>query len=117
MKTDGYIIRRRMNELLVLPRTFRFHKRLYWLMDTPVMVKDPVCGMDFKLNPRKGWDYLFEGTWYHFCGSECRHKFQGNPAGFLRPKPSSPIAKPKVATEPRNKSSSSFSNRLKSWFR
>jgi YHS domain-containing protein len=83
-------------------------------MDTPTLAKDPVCGLEFILNPRKGWDYLFEGTWYHFCGSECRHKFQGNPASFLRPK----AIKPNTASTTSSRTPSrSFSDRLKSWFR
>jgi YHS domain-containing protein len=84
-------------------------------MDTPTMVKDPVCGTDFILNPRKGWDYLFEEKWHHFCGSECRFKFQKDPASFLRPTPS-PSTVAKVTTTPLN-GTPSFSNRVKSWFK
>ena len=83
-------------------------------METPITVKDPVCGMDIVPNLRRGWDYLFEGIWYHFCGSECRHKFQTNPLSFLRPKSAGPIA---ASAPQRRPTSRSFLNRLKSWFR
>ncbi len=45
-------------------------------------VKDPVCGMDVIPSQARGWDYLFEGTVYHFCGPNCRAKFQAEPKKY-----------------------------------
>ncbi len=85
-------------------------------MDNVASVKDPVCGMDIVPNPRRGWDFLFEEVWYHFCGSECRYKFQADPSGFLKPKAAGRIVRSAAAPQ-RKTTSRSFRNRLKSWFR
>ena len=54
---------------------------------------DPVCGM--KVNPatsKHRFDHA--GTTYHFCSAGCRTKFEADPAKYLAPKMSAPLAKP-----------------------
>ncbi len=50
-------------------------------------VKDPVCGMDVVPGRARSWDYLYQGTVYHFCGPDCRSRFQADPKGILGSKP------------------------------
>ncbi len=61
-------------------------------MSIAATVKDPVCGMDVVPGIARSWDYLFETIVYHFCGSQCRSRFQANPKGFLSAGPGQPVA-------------------------
>lgn len=64
------------------------------------MPKDPVCGKDINENearaqtgttrhgaaevdPQQGTRSFHEGTWYYFCGLDCRTKFLASPAAYL----------------------------------
>jgi YHS domain-containing protein len=86
-------------------------------MEMPSTVKDPVCGLDIVPNLKRGWDFLFEEVWYHFCGSECRYKFSADPAGFLKAKSAAPIVHSPAAATHRRTTYRSVRNRLISWFR
>ncbi len=55
-------------------------------------VKDPVCGMDVIPGRARGWDYLFNGIVYYFCGPGCRHRFQIDPKAVLKAGPGQPAA-------------------------
>src|SRR5689334_19615428 len=50
-------------------------------------VKDPVCGKEVTEGHARGWDYLYEGTLYYFCGPNCRNRFQTDPKGSLQSGP------------------------------
>ena len=57
-------------------------------------VKDPVCGMEVIPGRARGWDYLFHDKVYYFCGPECRHRCQLDPAAVLLAGPGQPLAAP-----------------------
>ncbi|MFT3809139.1 MAG: heavy metal translocating P-type ATPase [Micropepsaceae bacterium] len=59
-------------------------------------VKDPVCGMDVKLNAGKP-SAEHDGATYHFCSAGCRTKFVADPAKYLSGMPA-PVAAPPGAT-------------------
>ena len=65
------------------------------------MVKDPVCGKDVDnqkidagesvarsgapvSDPSFGTKRFHEGQWYYFCSMNCRQRFIGNPARYLK---------------------------------
>jgi YHS domain-containing protein len=50
---------------------------------TTATVKDPVCGKEVVPGIARGWDYRFNENVYHFCGSECRNRFQQDPKQVL----------------------------------
>ncbi len=67
------------------------------------MAKDPVCGKDIdeeearqqtgqtrfgaaEVDPQKGTRRFHDGTWYYFCGLECRSKFMSSPEAYLQAK-------------------------------
>jgi YHS domain-containing protein len=50
-------------------------------------VKDPVCGMDVRPGHARGWDYLYHEIVYHFCGPDCRYRFQLDPKAVLQAGP------------------------------
>ena len=61
------------------------------------IVKDPVCGKDVIPGQARGWDYLHDSIVYHFCGPDCRSRFQRDPKsalasgpGQLQPSPAAP---------------------------
>jgi len=64
------------------------------------MAKDPVCGKEIdeeearqqtgqtrfgaaEVDPQKGTRRFHNGTWFYFCGLECRSKFMASPDSFL----------------------------------
>jgi len=47
------------------------------------IVKDPVCGKEVVAGQARGWDYLHDTVVYHFCGPDCRSRFQRDPKGVL----------------------------------
>ena len=64
------------------------------------MPKDPVCGKEIdegearaqtgvtrygatEVDPQQGTRSFHEGTWYYFCGLDCRTKFLASPATYL----------------------------------
>lgn len=64
------------------------------------MAKDPVCGKEVdveaaraatgqtshganEVDPTAGTRRFHEGTWFYFCGLECRSKFIANPAAYI----------------------------------
>ena len=64
------------------------------------MPKDPVCGKEIdetqaraqtgttrhgavEVDPEQGTRGFHEGTWFYFCGLDCRSKFLASPASFL----------------------------------
>jgi len=54
-------------------------------------VKDPVCGMN--VDPGKAKHRSeYQGTTYYFCSEDCKSKFDGNPAQYVKKeaKPKSP---------------------------
>ncbi|KKR09758.1 MAG: YHS domain-containing protein [Parcubacteria group bacterium GW2011_GWA2_39_18] len=42
--------------------------------------KDPVCGMDVKIDLNKS---EYQGKTYYFCSSHCKKQFDSNPANFV----------------------------------
>ena len=53
---------------------------------SPVLVKDPVCGMT--VDPATTAHHAeHDGHAYHFCGGGCRTKFLADPGRYLAPKP------------------------------
>lgn len=50
-------------------------------MKTITTVKDPVCGMDVDPEHDRGQSQ-FKGQTYHFCGANCKEKFDSNPAQY-----------------------------------
>lgn len=67
------------------------------------MAKDPVCGKEIdeeearqqtgqtrfgaaEVDPEKGTRRFHDGTWYYFCGLECRSKFMNSPESYLEAK-------------------------------
>ena len=69
---------------------------------TPVLERDPVCGM--KVNPATA-KHIYEhaGKKYYFCCAGCLEKFKANPAGYLN-KPAPPglvmLGMPTAAPKP-----------------
>lgn len=49
------------------------------------MAKDPVCGMDVKPETAAGKSE-HQGQTFHFCSTECKRKFDQNPAAFSQGK-------------------------------
>jgi len=64
------------------------------------MAKDPVCGKEIdeadarqqtgqtrfgaaEVDPEKGTRRFHDGTWFYFCGLECRGKFMASPDAYL----------------------------------
>ena len=64
------------------------------------MAKDPVCGKEIdeadarqqtgqtrfgaaEVDPEKGTRRFHDGTWFYFCGLECRSKFMASPDAYL----------------------------------
>jgi len=83
---------------------------------TPKTVKDPVCGMDVVPGIARSWDYLYEGIVYHFCGSECRSRFQADPKKILRSEPGQPAAdRSRAAVGERQTFWSALRMELKKW--
>ena len=50
--------------------------------ETPIRVRDPVCGMSVDPNVGKP-SVEHEGQTFHFCSSRCKEKFLANPAQYL----------------------------------
>ena len=67
------------------------------------MAKDPVCGKEIdeaearqqtgqtrfgaaEVDPEKGTRRFHDGTWFYFCGLECRSKFMASPDSYLEAK-------------------------------
>ena len=50
--------------------------------DEPPPVKDPVCGMNVRLNAGKP-NHEHAGETYHFCSQGCHDKFAADPAHYL----------------------------------
>lgn len=49
------------------------------------MTRDPVCGMI--LDPATSmYETSYHGHQYHFCSKNCKNKFDGHPAGYLKHK-------------------------------
>jgi Cu+-exporting ATPase len=51
-------------------------------MSSTTVVKDPVCGMDVETASAAGHTE-HDGQTYYFCGSNCKEKFDHNPAQYL----------------------------------
>ena len=51
-------------------------------MSSTTVVKDPVCGMDVETASAAGHTE-HAGQTYYFCGSNCKEKFDHNPAQYL----------------------------------
>jgi Cu+-exporting ATPase len=51
-------------------------------MKSATVVKDPVCGMDIETASAAGHTE-HAGQTYYFCGSNCKEKFDKNPAQYL----------------------------------
>lgn len=50
---------------------------------SPVMVRDPVCGMS--VDPLKtAHHHAFQGKTHHFCSARCLEKFRADPASWLK---------------------------------
>jgi YHS domain-containing protein len=79
-------------------------------------VKDPVCGRDVVPGTARGWDYIYQETVYHFCGSECRSRFDANPKGILAAGGGPPPTISPAASQPEKTSrNSAFREMLKKW--
>jgi YHS domain-containing protein len=65
------------------------------------MAKDPVCGKEIdearariqtgqtlhgasEVDPQQGTRMFHNGSWYYFCGLECRSKFMASPQTYLK---------------------------------
>ena len=51
-------------------------------MKSATVVKDPVCGMEVETASTAGHTE-YAGQTYYFCGSNCKEKFDKNPAQYL----------------------------------
>ena len=58
-------------------------------MQTSTTVKDPVCGMDIDTATAAG-QTEYKGQTYHFCGTNCKEKFDLNPQQYLGKSAESP---------------------------
>ena len=58
--------------------------RMLTMAPQPVLVTDPVCGMQVDPGKAAGhWEY--KGTRYSFCSPSCLKRFQGDPEKYLNP--------------------------------
>jgi Cu+-exporting ATPase len=53
-------------------------------MKTPSKVRDPVCGMDIEPAKAAGQS-AYGGRTYYFCSSQCKAKFDADPARYAEP--------------------------------